>query len=117
MTDNPSCPGVPDKCEHSRAVISKVLEGMPDMAEAEAARAELGHCLPCVQQVDFQVRFKVAMAQQSDRAGPTFAPVAHHRSVGPSRSRRYRRHRPLAVGRYKTLPRMRGTTMVGAGQQ
>ena len=70
MTDNRNCPGVPDKCEHSLALISKLLEGMPNMAEAAAARDELGHCLPCVQKVDFQVRFKVAMAQHATEQAP-----------------------------------------------
>lgn len=72
MNNQESCPGIPEKCEHSRALISRVLEGIPDANNVAAARDELGHCLPCVQQIDFQVRFKVAMAQQAtDQAPPS----------------------------------------------
>lgn len=70
MIDDSNCPGVPDKCEHSQAIISRLLEGMPNIAEAATARDELGHCLPCVQKVDFQVRFKVAMAQHATEQAP-----------------------------------------------
>jgi hypothetical protein len=70
MNENSSCPGVPELCEHSKALISQVLEGMPTIADVAAAQQELGHCLPCVQQIDFQVRFKTAMAQQATDTAP-----------------------------------------------
>ncbi len=65
-----SCPGIPDKCEHSAAVISQVLEGIPSPSAVDSARQELAHCLPCVQKIDFQVRFKVAMAQRATDEAP-----------------------------------------------
>lgn len=68
--DNNSCPGVPDKCEHSQAVISKLLEGMPGVDEVGAARNKLAHCLPCLQKVDFQYRFKLAMSQYASEEAP-----------------------------------------------
>lgn len=71
MTDQYSCPGIPEQCEHSRALISQVLEGIPDLTIIAAARQDLEHCFPCVQQIDFQVRFKLAMAQRAtDQAPP-----------------------------------------------
>lgn len=71
MTDRYSCPGIPEQCEHSRALISQVLEGVPDPSIIASARHDLEHCFPCVQQIDFQVRFKLAMAQRAtDQAPP-----------------------------------------------
>ncbi len=72
MNENRQCPGVPELCEHSRSVISQALEGIPTPTGVQAARDELGACLPCVQEIDFQVRFKVAMSQQAtDHAPPS----------------------------------------------
>ena len=72
MNNQHSCPGIPEQCEHSQALISQVLEGIPNPSTIDAARQELGHCMPCVQQIDFQVRFKVAMAQRAtDQAPPS----------------------------------------------
>jgi len=64
------CPGVPDLCEHSQRVISQVLEGRPDPLRIDAARAELGHCLPCVGRIDLQIRYKAAMMAQSIETAP-----------------------------------------------
>lgn len=72
MNDIPACPGIPEQCEHSQAVISQALEGIPTTLAVDAARAELGHCFPCVQQVDFQMNFKLAMAERAtDQAPPS----------------------------------------------
>ena len=72
MNNQNSCPGIPDQCEHSQALISQVLEGIPNPSIVEAARQELSPCMPCVQQIDFQVRFKIAMAQRAtDQAPPS----------------------------------------------
>ena len=68
--NNHSCPGIPEQCEHSQALISQVLEGIPDASIVEAARQELSRCAPCVQQIDFQVRFKIAMAQRCTEQAP-----------------------------------------------
>ncbi|MEM7288063.1 MAG: hypothetical protein AAF480_17060 [Actinomycetota bacterium] len=65
-----SCPGIPERCEHSQALISQVLEGIPNPALIDAARQELSRCLPCVQEIDFQVRFKLAMCQQATEHAP-----------------------------------------------
>lgn len=70
MTQPHSCPGIPEQCEHSAALISQVLEGIPSPATVEAARLELAHCYPCMQRIDFQVRFKVAMAQRATDEAP-----------------------------------------------
>ena len=72
MNQDQSCPGIPDECEHSRAVMSRILEGVPNPGIIEAAQAELSQCLPCVQQIDFEVRFKTVMAQRAtDQAPPS----------------------------------------------
>lgn len=66
------CPGVPELCEHSQSVISQALEGFPTPAGVDAARTELSRCQPCVNQIDFQVRFKLAMSQRAtDQAPPS----------------------------------------------
>jgi hypothetical protein len=70
MNENRQCPGVPELCEHSQAVISRALEGIPTSFGVQTARDELGTCLPCVAEIDYQVRFKVAMAQQSTEHAP-----------------------------------------------
>ena len=70
MNNPHSCPGIPEQCEHSQALISQVLEGIPNPSIIDAARQELGHCMPCVQQIDFQVRFKVAMSQRATEQAP-----------------------------------------------
>ena len=70
MNNQHSCPGIPEQCEHSQALISQVLEGIPNSSIIDAARQELGHCMPCVQQIDFQVRFKVAMSQRATEQAP-----------------------------------------------
>ncbi len=70
MNQHSSCPGIPERCEHSQALISKILEGIPDADEIESARQELAHCAPCVQEIDFQVRFKLAMCQNATDQAP-----------------------------------------------
>lgn len=64
------CPGVPELCEHSQSLMSQILEGMPDTARVDAARHELGHCLPCVSRIDLQMRYKAAMMEQSIETAP-----------------------------------------------
>ncbi len=76
------CPGIPDQCEHSAAVISQVLEGMPSPAAVDAARRELEHCYPCVQKIDFQVRFKVAMAQRATDEAPPMLQLRVTKALG-----------------------------------
>jgi hypothetical protein len=72
MNEQRSCPGIPEQCEHSRAVMSRVLEGFPDSGIVEAAQRELSQCLSCLQQIDFEVRFKLAMSQRAtDQAPPS----------------------------------------------
>ena len=65
-----SCPGVPDLCEHSLSVISRMLEGVPEPGGIAAARQELGHCLPCAREIDMQLRFKQAVAQHCAEQAP-----------------------------------------------
>ena len=64
------CPGVPDLCEHSQSLMSQILEGRPDPARVDAARHELGHCLPCVARIDLQMRYKAAMLEHSIETAP-----------------------------------------------
>lgn len=70
MNNQHSCPGIPERCEHSQALISQILEGIPNPSIVDAARHELGHCMPCVQQIDFQVRFKAAMSRHATEHAP-----------------------------------------------
>jgi hypothetical protein len=70
MSNGQSCPGIPEQCEHSRAVISQALEGVINPMGVDAARSELGHCFPCVQEIEFQVRFKLAMAERATEHAP-----------------------------------------------
>jgi hypothetical protein len=50
--------------------MSQILEGMPDPSRVDAARHELGHCLPCVSRIDLQMRYKAAMLEQSIETAP-----------------------------------------------
>jgi hypothetical protein len=70
MNNNRPCPGIPEQCEHSQAVISQALEGMLNPATIDSARSELGQCFPCVQEIDFQVRFKLAMSERAIELAP-----------------------------------------------
>lgn len=70
MNDKTSCPGIPEQCEHSQAVISQALEGIPTTSVVDAARAELGQCFPCVQQIDLQIRFKLTVVERAPDQAP-----------------------------------------------
>lgn len=78
-----SCPGVPDLCEHSLSVISRMLEGVPEPGGIAAARQELGHCMPCVREIDMQLRFKQAVAQHCTEQ----APMSLHRRISSALER------------------------------
>lgn len=78
----PVCPGVPQNCEHSQALISRVLEGMLDPMAVTGAKGELAHCSPCLHEIDMQVRFKVAMAQQGTQKAPPALQLRISESLG-----------------------------------
>lgn len=82
MNPDPTCPGIPEQCEHSQALISRVLEGMLDPSMVNTAKAELSHCSPCLQKIDLQVRFKAAMSQKTTEQAPPSLQMRITESLG-----------------------------------
>jgi len=82
MNRDQSCPGIPETCEHSQALVARVLDGVLDPSTIEAARQELGHCAPCLRHIDVQVQFKVAMAQKTTEQAPASLQLRITESLG-----------------------------------
>jgi hypothetical protein len=51
-------------------VISEALDGIPSVMRVEALRAELAGCTSCVQALEFEIRFKMAMSQRCHDDAP-----------------------------------------------
>ena len=62
MGSEQHCLGVPNQCDFSRQLIAQALDGQPALESISQVRLELANCLPCVQILDVEVRFKLAMA-------------------------------------------------------
>ena len=82
MNPDQRCPGIPEKCEHSQALVAQVLDGVLNPLSVEAARQELGHCAPCLAHIDVQVQFKMAMAQKTTEHAPASLQLRITESLG-----------------------------------
>ena len=70
MGSERDCLGVPNQCDYSRDLIARALDGQPTLENLSRLRVELGDCLPCVQVLDVEVRFKLAMSQACRESAP-----------------------------------------------
>ncbi len=70
MSSERDCLGVPHQCDFSRELIAQALDGQPTLESISQVRVELGHCLPCVQVMDVEVLFKMAMSQACRESAP-----------------------------------------------
>ena len=70
MSRDRHCLGVPNQCDYSRELIARALDGQPTMESISRVQAELGDCLPCLQVLDVEIRFKLAMGQACREAAP-----------------------------------------------
>ena len=70
MGSDRHCLGVPNQCDYSRDLIARALDGQPTMESISRVQVELGDCLPCVQVLDVEVRFKLAMSQACRESAP-----------------------------------------------
>ncbi|MBG01138.1 MAG: hypothetical protein CL470_02585 [Acidimicrobiaceae bacterium] len=60
------------RCEESPALITQALEGAPNPQLIQAVRNHLGGCMQCLNALDLEIRFKLAMAQRAtDKAPPS----------------------------------------------
>lgn len=70
MSSNRHCLGAPGQCDFSRALITQALDGQPTLEQVGRARMELAGCPPCVQALDLEVSFKMAMSQACRESAP-----------------------------------------------
>ncbi len=70
MTRDEPCLGVPNQCDLSRQLIAQALDGQPTVEDVSRVRIELANCLPCIQILDVEVRFKLAMSQACRESAP-----------------------------------------------
>lgn len=63
-------PTGPHRCEDTPAFVLRALEGIPDPAVIDAVRSRLAPCPPCVQALDVEIRFKLAMSQRATDKAP-----------------------------------------------
>ncbi len=60
------------RCEDSSLLITQALEGVPNPQLIQAVRSHFGGCLQCLNALDLEIRFKLAMAQRAtDKAPPS----------------------------------------------
>ncbi len=60
------------KCEDSALLITQALEGVPNPQLIQAVRGHFGSCMQCLNALDLEIRFKLAMAQRAtDKAPPS----------------------------------------------
>tara|TARA_B100000131_G_C18053773_1_gene587517 strand:- start:297 stop:626 length:330 start_codon:yes stop_codon:yes gene_type:complete len=60
------------KCEDSNVLITQALEGVPDPQLIQLVRNNFGGCTKCLNALDLEIRFKLAMAQRAtDKAPPS----------------------------------------------
>ncbi|WP_420639457.1 hypothetical protein [Candidatus Poriferisocius sp.] len=70
MRSDRQCVGPPNQCHFSRELITRALDGQPTMENIGRVRVDLQHCPPCVQALDVEVRFKLAMSQACRESAP-----------------------------------------------
>ncbi|WP_419924498.1 hypothetical protein [Candidatus Poriferisocius sp.] len=71
MSSNRHCLGIPNQCDFSRDLIARALDGQPTLENISRVRVDLGDCLSCIQILDVEVRFKMAMSQACRESAPT----------------------------------------------
>lgn len=70
MGSDRQCLGVPNQCDYSRDLIARALDGQLTTERISQVQVDLGNCLPCVQVLDVEVRFKLAMSQACRESAP-----------------------------------------------
>ena len=70
MRSDELCLGVPNQCDLSRQLIARALDGQPTVEDISRVRIELANCLPCVQILDVEVQFKLAMSHACRESAP-----------------------------------------------
>ncbi len=70
MRSDQRCRGIPNQCDFSGQLIAQALDGQPTVEDVDRVRAELDNCLACVQILDVEVRFKMAMSQACRESAP-----------------------------------------------
>lgn len=70
MSNDQHCLGIPNQCDLSRDLIARALDGQPTTELIGQVRAQFGECAPCIQVLDVEVRFKLAMSQACRESAP-----------------------------------------------
>ena len=70
MSSDRHCLGVPNQCDYSRDLIARALDGQLTTERISQIQVDLANCLPCVQILDVEVRFKLAMSQACRESAP-----------------------------------------------
>ena len=70
MSSDRHCLGIPNQCDYSRELITRALDGQPTLESISRVRVELANCFACVQVLDVEVRFKLAMSQACRESAP-----------------------------------------------
>ena len=70
MSSERHCLGIPNQCDFSRELITRALDGQPTLESISHVRVELADCIACVQVLDVEVRFKLAMGQACRESAP-----------------------------------------------
>ncbi len=70
MFSSGACMGRPDHCEFSQKLISAALEGQPTVEIVNHVRLELSNCPACLQALEVEVQYKLAMSQACRETAP-----------------------------------------------
>ncbi|MXW42930.1 MAG: hypothetical protein F4138_07595 [Acidimicrobiia bacterium] len=70
MNSSGGCAGRPDQCEFSRHLISSALDGQPTLAIINHVRMELSNCTACMQILEVEIQYKLAMSQACRESAP-----------------------------------------------
>ena len=70
MSSERHCLGIPNQCDYARELITRALDGQPTLESISHVRVELADCIPCVQVLDVEVRFKMVMGQACRESAP-----------------------------------------------
>ena len=57
-------------CAETPALVLRALEGIPSPALIDAVRQRLEPCPPCIDALDREMRFKIAMSQRTTEKAP-----------------------------------------------
>ncbi|WP_419918539.1 hypothetical protein [Candidatus Poriferisocius sp.] len=62
--------GVPNHCDYFRELVTRALNGRPDLDRIGQARTELAGCSSCLQILDTEIRFKMTISQVCREPAP-----------------------------------------------